>query len=322
MINKHDREHRNYVLILFITFIIIYVFSLMFALKTPMVYESREYPMWKFVKERINSNSNIYVKALIIGDSRAKAGFEPNLASFNSLNLAIGGSTAIEGYYTLLNYIKNNPVPENVVLSYSPYYLTNNSYYWERTVKYKYLSDDQYTDIFNNSKIFSERGIGDIDISWKYSYLTSMYISSIFNGIIENRWISNYTIYENLKNSIGHAYFGVQNGSDSFNDEVKRGDNFVPSELIYFYIIKLANLAKKHGIKLHWYTMPFNNSSCSKIPSDYISKYDTYIDSVSSKAGINVIKKSHCLDNKFFGDGSHLFSGSSITTREISSVLK
>lgn len=317
-----NKEHRKYVLVILTTVAVTYLFSLYWVQTNPMVYESREYPMWKHVKEQINTKKSPPLKVIVIGDSRVKAGYEPSLVGIDTLNLAVGGSTTIEGYYTLLTYIENNSVPENVVLSYSPLYLMRNKNYWERTVKYDYLRREQYNNIIRDSRQYGEPGIGDIDLSWKYSYLTSMYISSVVVGLMEKRWLVNLQTYEEVKENKGHAYFGIKRGSASLNDEVKLANDFHRSELIHFYFIKLINLAKSHGISLYWYTMPFNNASCKKISPKLVSNFNKYIDSIKIETGINIIKKIHCLDNKYFGDGSHVFRGSNITTKDIIMAIK
>lgn len=260
-----SKKYQIYILISSIVFALTYILSLYLVQSNQMIYESREYPMWKYVKEQISSKKTIPLKMIVIGDSRAKAGYVPDLVSYEMLNLALGGSTIVEGYFTLLTYLKNNPPPENVVLSYSPYYLMKNSLFWERTVKYDFLQIDQYKSILRYSKIKNKSGIGTLDQSWKYKYLTSMYISSAITGLIKKRWKENTKLYKGLKESSGHAYFGVKNGSASLNAEVKQLDKFYRSDLIHFYFIKMIQLAKSYNVKLHWYTMPFNNASWKSV---------------------------------------------------------
>lgn len=63
--------------------------------------------------------------------------------------------------------------------------------------------------------------------------------------------------------------------------------------------------------------MPFNDTSREAINGKVIHDFDSYISDVSDKKCIEVIKKIHCLDSQYFGDQSHVYSGSGITTRQI-----
>jgi len=307
----------RYLWVVLIVFICTYSLSWYGVQKYQMFYESREYPMWMHVKGLINNISDQKQQMIIIGDSRAKAGYEPVLSSKNTLNLAVGGSTPIDGYYTLFTFLKNNPDPESIVLSYSPLHLTHAMYFWSRTVKYDFLAENEFDEIFNNLKKYQDPAMGKENQLWKYKYLTSMYISSVFEGIKKKRWLINEEVKNSLVKTKGHAYFGTREGTQSLNGEVKEASDFHHSELINYYFIKLIELARSRSIKVLWYTMPFNDASCNKVSPGLVSGFNEYIERLETKTGINVIRKIHCMDNKYFGDGSHVFRGSEITTREI-----
>jgi len=312
-----ETKSLRFLLVTLITFIILYSLFWYGVQKYQLVYESREYPMWIHVKNLINTQSEIKQKMILIGDSRAKAGFEPVLSKDNTLNLTVGGSTPIDGYYTLLTFLENNPEPESLVLSYSPLHLTHAVYFWERTVKYNFLPDNQLDEITGNLLKYNDSGIGTKNQLWKYKFLISMYISSVAEGIKKKRWVINKKVKYDLVGSKGHAYFGIRNGTDSLNGEVKEANDFQQSELIHYYFVKLIELAKSKSIKVFWYTMPFNQSSCEKVSPDLVKNFNKYIDRIEIETDINVIKKIQCMDNKYFGDGSHVFSGSKITTNDI-----
>ena len=315
--NKSESNSIRFVLVALITFIIFYSISLFSVQSYQMYYESREYPMWLHVKSLINGKSDVKQKLVVIGDSRAKAGYEPVLSDDNTLNLAVGGSTPIEGYYILKTFLRNNPVPDNLVLSYSPLHLAHSMFFWERTVKYDFLPDNELDEIVGELKQHNDSGIGKENLIWKYAYLTSMYISSVVEGVKKKRWIINDKVKINLISSKGHAYFGTRHGVSSLNGEVKLAHDFNSSELINYYFIKLIELAKSKSMKVSWYTMPFNEASCKKVSPELVKNFNKYIQLISSKTEMNVIKNIHCMDNKYFGDGSHVYMGSELTTKDI-----
>jgi len=287
-----------------------------------MIYESREYPMWKHVKELMNAKTNESLKLIVIGDSRAKAGFMPRKINYKTLNLAVGGSTPIEGYFTLLTYLDNNPDPENLVLSYSPLHMSHDMYYWERTLKYDFLKNRQYDEISEKISELGDPGIGSVNLRWKYKYLTSMYISSVFTGLAKKRWIKNEETYKYLISSNGHSFFGTRKGSSSYNGEVKLANDFHSSDLIDFYFKKMIRLAKLHNINIYWYTMPFNDASCEKVSKKLVYNFNEYIKYISKKTNLKIIRKIHCLENRYYGDGSHVYEGAHITTQDIASGIE
>lgn len=316
-----DKTYK-YLWLIFIVFICTYSFSLYVVQNYQILYESREYPMWVHVKKLINNKSDIKQKVILIGDSRAKAGFQPVLSENNALNLAVGGSTPVEGYYALRTFLKNNPAPENLVLSYSPLHLTHDMTFWVRTVKYDFLLEDEINNIIFDLKKHPDPGIGKDNNVWKYNLLTSMYISSVAEGIKNRRWATNEKVKENILRSKGHAYFGTREGSDLLNGEVKEASDFQYSELIDYYFVKLVELANSSSINVFWYTMPFNDASCNRISSELKNGFNSYIEMIKIKTEINVVTKIHCLDNKYFGDASHVYRGSRITTRDILTVIE
>ena len=60
-------------------------------------------------------------------------------AEINSINLSVGGGTPIEGYYTLLEYLKNNKKPLYILLSYGPFHFEQADWFWTRNVRFDFL---------------------------------------------------------------------------------------------------------------------------------------------------------------------------------------
>ncbi|VAW58674.1 hypothetical protein MNBD_GAMMA11-2964 [hydrothermal vent metagenome] len=314
---EKKNKYSLYVWVAAAVFISTYLLSLYWVNSYPMVYESREYPMWKHVKELMNAKTDDSLKLIVIGDSRAKAGFMPRQINYKTLNLAVGGSTPVEGYFTLLTYLENNPDPENLVLSYSPLHMSHDMYYWERTVKYDFLKNSQYNEISKKIPELIDPEIGSVNLRWKYKYLTSMYISSVITGLTKKRWIKNEETYKYLIRSDGHSFFGTRKGSSSYNGEVKLADDFHSSDLIDFYFNKTIQLAESHNINVYWYTMPFNEASCEKVSKKLVYNFNKYIENINKKTDLEIIKKIHCLGNRYYGDGSHVYEGVHITTQDI-----
>lgn len=316
--NEHsEHTYVKYLLHALISFLVVWAVALYFALNYQDLYESREYPMWKHVHNVVNSASSDKNQLILIGDSRAKAGYEPKYASYKTLNLALGGSTPIEGYYILKHYLENNEKPKNIVLSYAPFHLIEHNYFWLRTVRYKFLEYDQYSKIISNAYKLKNDEISENDNRLKYYLFPSTYISSIFTGLRKKRWKVNKQVHSDVLVNNGHYHFGRKDGSSELNDESRLYDKFKRSELLEFYLLKLLELAKINDIKVSWYTMPFNESSCKRISKDLVSGYNQYLNKLNKENNVTLIKRISCMDDKYFGDSSHVYKGSKLTTTEI-----
>ncbi len=285
-----------------------------------MYYMNGEYPMWQHTKKLINSNQHIPYDLIIIGDSRAKAGFIPSQnKKIHSLNLSIGGSTPIEGYYTLKKYLENNTKPDKILLSYSPIYLSSQDTYWQRTVKFNYLSFMDYVEVeFRSHYLENFASLSDSNnVSTFLSfYNLEKYIPEIKMGFSINRYNLNKRISKYLEQSGGHIYFGNSSHSSGLNREAKR-KKFKVSILTDYYLKRLLELAKKNNINIYYYTMPFNKSSYMKTIDEYKNDYNKYVDSIAREYNMQVCNQLFYLTDDNFGDPSHLYKGAKDNTLKI-----
>ena len=278
---------------------------------------NQEYPMWLHIKDIISEKHSLSIDLVVIGDSRAKAGFIPNKSKFNnSLNLSVGGGTPIEGYYTLKKFLKYNSGPKNLILSYGPFHLDSQDCYWHRTVKFDFLGNENYLEVENISKSINDMNTLGINTSFTDYINPAKYSNDLKNGLLEKRWIHNNDVYNFCVASKGHYYFGRAPKSDGLNTESQR-INFTHSALLNEFFIKTIKLAKKHNIKIFYYTMPFNQASYEVMKKEYKLSYENYINKISHHYNITVCNKIDFLTNDNFGDSSHLYKGATITTNEI-----
>ena len=301
---------------LFSSFVVAYLVTMLFVHNSKMMILDREYSMWLYVKEIANSASASRQDLIVIGDSRAKAGYVPNLTDRRTINLSLAGQTPLEGYYLLLNYLNNNPVPDKLVVSYAPFHLSVVDAFWEMTVKYGFLNYQEYNEVLETSYRLGDKILGDKDMRWQYLFLPNMYWDSIRKAIKEKRWNTNEETYTNVVNSNGHYYYGKGSGATDLNQEIGLG-NFVKSRMLDFYLIKLIDLAQSRNIEVFWYTMPFSEISCKNLPASFKRDFEDYVSDLESKRGIKVIKKISCLPNKLFGDNNHVYLGARTTTLAI-----
>lgn len=280
---------------------------------------AREYPMWLHIKQVINTTTKDKKHLIIIGDSMSKAGFIPNeIKNFKSLNLSLGGATPLEGYYTLLKYLENNPAPENIILSYAAYHLLGYSLYWYRTVPYDFLNGEDYQAIEKKAKQFNLIVDNKSYIDYKNPFA---YRSSFKNGIVEMRWKQNNKMLNECTTAQGHHYFGTKPFSKKLNKDTAQL-LFKKSEFQDYYFRKLLTLAEKSHIKTHFFIMPYNKASYDTVNKEYIRNYIKYIKMLSKKYNMKMCNKLTYMANNNFGDRSHLFKGAKVNTRNMFNCIK
>ncbi len=313
-------NYRRFTIYLIIASIVLLGIYSYIVLNHKMLYMNAEYPMWVNVKNRMNSSIANGFNFIYIGDSRAKAGFIPSkfdTDSVNSINLALGGSTPIEGYYTLRNYLSHNHTPEYLLMSYAPFHISQQDTYWQRTAKFNFLEDKDYSDIQEVTLALNDKTtLGVKDKYLNYKTLVGKYLSDFLRGISQQRWLSNNHVLKYLETSKGHYYFGKKLGATGLNSEAKT-TSFKPSKLINYYLEKTIKLAKENRIKVFWYTMPFNESSFNATPATFRKEYNQFIENLQDKYGITVLNSLYHLKNTKFSDPSHLYMGINEVTKDI-----
>ena len=93
-----------------------------FCAAFPMSYMDVEYAMYKQQKDYISKNHDTN-RVLILGDSRAKASFMPDVLGEDVYNISLGGISPVESYYMLKEYLENHDAPEYLILAYAPMHL-------------------------------------------------------------------------------------------------------------------------------------------------------------------------------------------------------
>lgn len=309
-------------------FIVITLF-VAFMLFGKIVYMNVEYPTYKDVQIKTTQTHNADI--LILGDSRAKAGFMPQDKS--QLNLSIGGITPIGGYYTLKRYLAYNAPPKFLILSYMSVHYSKDRHFWDRAIKFDYLEFDEFVEIMENARNLGQCKVFGNDsekCKWYYFFKYKIQIKN-FNAEMYNAWQEWKLYYSRYKNNMeimdllsksgGHFFYGYNNRSKGLNQEVKFKE-FTINPLIDLYLHKIMDLAKAHNIIVFHYQMPFNQSSFDSLDLRFVREYNAFLDSMQGKYEIVSLNHIWALPNSDFGDSSHLFNGAPKTTKDILEQIK
>jgi len=324
---KGIKVYKKFIIKIIVIEIILLIAYSIVVLNFKMFYMDPEYPMWLEVKQRTLNKTNNDIDIIMLGDSRAKAGFKPNILkeyNISSINLSVGGATPVEGYYTLKRYLKNNKAPKNLVLSYTPTHLsTSDGCYFDRTVLFDFFTDSEYKEVENLAIKFNDYYILNQHKSYlDYKYPT-IYGKHFIEGIKNFRWLKNNKFLEDSKKDKGYHCFGTNDEAIGLNSEAEE-NKFILSKLYDYYLKKILDLAIKHKIRVYFYIMPFNESSYNVVKKEYVREYENYLKKLTSYKNIkmDVCNNIWYLSNDNFGDPSHLYKGTDFNTLKVLNCIK
>lgn len=293
----------------------------------PMYYMDDEYAMYVQQREYCNEN-NDENKIIILGDSRAKAGFVPELISDETYNLALGGATPIEGYYSLKEYLQNHEKPETLILAYAPMHYMDVDTLWTRTVYFHNISQEDFFEILENAKNYEKTEKILIEDYWleylmyKF-YMPNKYATALKNAGFIFRHDKTVQKYEAMKESRGHSLYGTDASSSGVNGEAHMMD-FAASDIIDAYVRKILNLCKEEGINVILEQLPMNETSYRILQPAFKEHYKEYMGRLAQDyPECSVIVKPYCYSNDYFGDADHLNAeGCRVFTQYIKETYK
>ncbi len=250
-----------------------------FIAKSPLSYLSPDSVSAYWNKEFTQTKQDKKYDVVILGDSMAATSFMPELLSDSTINLALSGSSPVEGYYTLKDYLENNDAPSDVFISYMDYHLQHDDFTLSTCNQVHKFSIGDYLEIYRTIKDTGANGFEDINMDeyWDKAiasgfYLPSEYIASIINTINEGgRYASNKEAYDEINRHAGRACKMTNDISESTG---LRYDEFSVSVLQGTYYKKLVDLCEDNQIKLHIVKLPLDVNTL--FTEEYMAKVNGY----------------------------------------------
>lgn len=285
---------------------------IMYTALVPFGYMDSEYPGWKYT-DNVISDANGLPDSVILGDSRAMADLIPSEEDLPAVNLAVGGATSIEMYYALDNYIKNNGVPENVIIMFAPFHYTVIDNFWTRTAYFNFLSASEVKDLISYAKAAGSETI--IRNGYKndfMSYFTRFpdkYLPALLNARFFGRYSANSQAYSKIAENYGYSEFGTADGCSDLNYEASYEHMHLTGDavLLDMYLDRLLKLCSDNNINTVLAVPPMNASSFNALKPSYVSELSDYFNNLKIKyPAITVDGEIPCYDDIYFGDSSHL----------------
>lgn len=294
----------------------VYLVFAIFVFGFPWVFMEPEYAFFESHKEVLKTSQRRDLIAL--GDSKMQAGFRPKLLNQNAYNYALGSTTPFEGYYIFKEFLQKSTT-KKLIISYTPYYLMHASDV-NKMSKFKFLN---IKDLKDAQKIFDKLDKNNHEkISIFDYYLPSSYGKTLILGIKERRWQKFKKLKAQKYAQKGHFYAATQNVKKASQAQEETFSDFIPAKVLDFYLKNILTLAKKHDIKVYYYTMPFIQESFEKISPKFKKSYTNYINTLSKTYNFTICNEIFPMSVDNFGDGvSHLYRGAKFVTKQIETCV-
>lgn len=304
---KEIRKTAGKLLILLVPF---FVLLPLYCCLFPEYYMDDEYAMYKHQKDYVKEHKE-YNRVLILGDSRAKAGFVPAMLSEDCYNLALGGATPIEGYYSLKEYLENHPSPDVVIISYAPMHYMDVDTLWTRSIYFHTLDTEDFLEIVTIAK--KAEGNEHIllpnypaEYMMYKLYLPNKYATALKKSGFFFRHEQTKAKYEQMEAQRGQSYYGMAESSDSFNGEAKVTD-FQENDVITYYLKQIFSLCEANNIQVIVKNMPMNEASYNILTEDFKNHYEEYMTTLENGfPKVTFQTALTCYKNDYFGDADHL----------------
>jgi hypothetical protein len=288
-----------------------------------------EYGMWMAKRDLVQSCR--FAPTIVLGDSRMVAGVIPEKLG-NATNLALGGATPIEMYYTALHASSCPNPPQRVVLSFSPAQLMNTQYFWPRTALFGYLNFDELEQVRQEARsagdkaLYSAPNIGDFDAmltDWLYAHhFPSYYMSSIINGRVVGRLGAYRQIQQEMAETRGQHLYGQAN---SVHDTAEEADMpaFKVSPLLDDYFARLLALYEKSGTPVYYIAAPWNQATYDHLQPGFTDQLVRYLQGLAQRfPNLHVLVPFTHMADEYYGDEYHLNArGSAIFSDQVAARL-
>lgn len=234
----------------------------MFARTKFLGFADQEAPYYVWNRGVCNTKNNKAYDVLILGDSTSNGAYVPELLSDSTLNLALGGTTSVENYYVLKEYLDHHEIPKVIYLSFSDAHMVSEDCFYARTLYSHRFHFDSLSEILSRAKYYNEPSImtDTYQTDWiSYAlYLPNKYMTSMMNGSLNQRKEENDRAMQKINLHRGR-YISLGNGTNTAAGEIVF-DRFSVMPLFDEYYKKIIELCAQNGIAVRVVKLPLDEN--------------------------------------------------------------
>jgi hypothetical protein len=225
-------------------------------------------------------------EVIILGDSRAAVDILPVRLPVRAANLAVGGGEPIEAWSAMNRALECGPAPRMVVISFDPGHFTRPDLFWERSVRFGFMSAADVAGLREASRLIGDasvyetrvpRGLPTIVRDWLYRVrFPPLYFASLAHSGGVFRWARNERTLAATLDARGQYYFGTDPGSDAVAGDATMTE-FTPLPILDFYFDTLLAALDRGGVEVRFVGMPVNEASWDAMQPAVRAQFAAYL---------------------------------------------
>ena len=278
----------------------------MYIRSHPLAFMDNEAPHYLWNKIKTNTAGGQTYDVLILGDSAANAAYMPEALSGTTLNLALGGTTPVENYYTLQDWLAHNPAPKACYISFQDSHLQKEDCFWTRTMySHRYTLRQNLEMLkkaieYKEPSILTEHYVLDF-ISYEL-FLPNKYITSFMNASFNQRYQGNRSAQQ------ADDLYGGRYIARGLNEYVPSGEivneKFYVNPLFDSYYRKILELCYENQIQVHIIKLPYpDNMSFTK---EYTEEFNCYFGELKKEYPDIKVDRFPVYPKEVFSDSVHM----------------
>lgn len=250
----------------------------------PLAFLDPEYAAW-LAKEELLARCDLGAM-IVLGDSRAAADVLPAAMPYVTTNLAVGGGEPVEALAAARRALSCPHPPRRVLLSFNPGQFMHPDLFWERTVRFGFVSNREVAELGRESRAAGdpsvyENGHGDGLVGPVRALLyavrfPSLYFSSLEKGGVFLRLFQNRRALHDHLAARGQYYFGVAAGCSDVAAEGHLTD-FRPLPVLDRYFDHLLALLAAAGVEVDFIAMPVNEDTRAAMRPELREGFAAYL---------------------------------------------
>ena len=279
-----------------------------YARNALLSFGDEELPYYLWNKQICRGSSTEQYDVVILGDSVANAAYMPELLSGRTINLALGGTTPMEAYYILCEYLASHDKPKVVYMSFLDSHFIFDDCFYVRTLYSHRFPFGVNCRMLHRGIEFEEPSIAMDDARMKlleYAvYAPSKYITSFMNGGINQRMEENSQIMMTDDAHYGR-YIGVGNMVWGTPENMEFSE-FLVNPLFDRYYQDIIGLCEDNGITVRLVKLPLTD--CATFSSEYLREYESYYMDIKNQYENVTVDWISAYDISDFYDDHHMNS--------------
>lgn len=272
----------------------------------PLGFMDQEAPYYMWNRRMTNTAQEKTYDTVILGDSVANAAYIPEILSDTTINLALGGTTPIENYYILKDWLANNQVPNVCYISFMDHHFLEEDCFWQRTMYSHRFKMGQIMGILEKAVQYKEDSIIQNDfvmdlISYELR-LPNKYITSLMNAGFNQRYEGNAAELQ-LTDLHGGRYIGRSVYGGEMPDGIVFSD-FRVEPIFDEYYRKIIQLCMEKQIQIHIVKLPLPEGE--EFTEEYVRDFEGYYESLKNSFPGITVDWFPAYDKDGFCDASHM----------------